>query len=290
MIFVEINYEIHDAKFLTIVTFFKHWRHYLKKIQHEMLIFIDHWNFSRFMIITSFFSRQIRWAQELSRYNFHINYRFDIKNFANELFKRSNYMFVNKKNVDDARQIFHQLQKKLKCDDDDVLQNHIANEIRIQEVARIKQSQEYVVDFDHISFSYINDVTKSNAMTTKWKILIMKIFVIFDHIIRIDAMKKIFKNEKNYRENTSFELIDVIRSIFQIDVYVVVVKKKLIIFSNDETKWKNKNDILWYENRLYLSKILRIDVIARHHDDSLTSHFDTKKILKLIRRKCYWSN
>ena len=43
-------------------------------------------------------------------------------------------MFVNKKKIDDARQIFHQLQKKFKRNDDDVFQNHIANEIQIQKI------------------------------------------------------------------------------------------------------------------------------------------------------------
>ena len=42
-------------------------------------------------------------------------------------------MYVNKKTIDDAYQIFHQLQNKFKCDDD-VFQNHIANKIRIQEI------------------------------------------------------------------------------------------------------------------------------------------------------------
>ena len=68
------------------------------------------------------------------------------------------------------------------------------------------------------------------------------------------------------------------------------LSKKKYIFSNDEKTWKNKNDILWYENRLYLLETLRVDVIKHNHNDSLIDHFDTKKTLKLIQKKYYWFN
>ena len=97
MIFAKCNYETHDKKLLTIIHFFKHWRHYLKSAQHEVLILIDHKNLNRFMIITQLFLKQIRWVQKLSRYNFVIDYRLDAKNSTNDLFKRFDYMIMTSK-------------------------------------------------------------------------------------------------------------------------------------------------------------------------------------------------
>ena len=58
-------------------------------------------------------------------------------------------------------------------------------------------------------------------------------------------------------------------------------------------KWhngKNRDEILWNNDRIYLSKKIRFDVIVRHHDDLLIDHFDIEKILKFVQRKYYWIN
>ena len=75
MIPAETRYETHDAELLAIVEAFKNWRHYLEGCQYEVLVLTDHNNLRRFMDTKSLSSRQVRWAQELSRYHFRINYR-----------------------------------------------------------------------------------------------------------------------------------------------------------------------------------------------------------------------
>ena len=62
----------------------------------------------------------------------------------------------------------------------------------------------------------------------------MKIVVHFDYTICIDAMKRIFVNEKICRKNFVIQSIDFIELIFQFDDYTIIIKKKLIIFSFDE--------------------------------------------------------
>ena len=109
MIFAKCNYETHNKELLIIVQTFKHWRHYFEKTQHEMLIFLDHKNFNRFMTTIQLSFKQIRWAQKLSRYHFVIDYRFDVKNSTNELFKRSNHMFMFMKEIENHKQILDQL-------------------------------------------------------------------------------------------------------------------------------------------------------------------------------------
>ena len=74
MIPAETRYKTHDGELLAIVEAFKTWRHYLEGSQHEVLVLTDHNNLHRLMDIKSLSSRQVRWAQELSRYHFQINY------------------------------------------------------------------------------------------------------------------------------------------------------------------------------------------------------------------------
>ena len=75
MIPAETRYETHDGELLAIVEAFKTWRHYLEGSQHEVLVLTDHNNLRRFMETKSLSSKQVRWAQELSRYYFRIDYR-----------------------------------------------------------------------------------------------------------------------------------------------------------------------------------------------------------------------
>ncbi len=67
-------YETHDGKLLTIVKLFKTWRHYLEGWKYEVLVLTDQNNLQRFMDIKNLSSRQVRCAQELSKYHFWIDY------------------------------------------------------------------------------------------------------------------------------------------------------------------------------------------------------------------------
>ena len=116
MISTKNNYEIHDKELLIIIDVFKHWRHYLEEARHEVLVLTNHNNLRKFMKITKLSSRQIRWVQKLSRYNFVIDYRLDTKNSANDLFRRSNHMNSTVEEVDVNRQILKQLQQSLHFD------------------------------------------------------------------------------------------------------------------------------------------------------------------------------
>ena len=75
MIPAETRYEIHNRELLAIVKVFKTWHHYLEGCKFEVFVLTDHNNLRRFMDTKSLSSRQVRWAQELSRYHFRIDYR-----------------------------------------------------------------------------------------------------------------------------------------------------------------------------------------------------------------------
>ena len=74
MIPAETRYKTHNGKLLAIVEAFKTWRHYLEGCKHEVVVLTDHNNLRRFMDTKSLSSKQVRWAQKLSRYHFQIDY------------------------------------------------------------------------------------------------------------------------------------------------------------------------------------------------------------------------
>ena len=88
MIPAETRYETHDGELLAIVEAFKNWRHYLEGCKHEVLVLTDHNNLRRFMDTKSLSPRQVRSAQELSRYNFRIDYRQGKANGAGDALAR----------------------------------------------------------------------------------------------------------------------------------------------------------------------------------------------------------
>ena len=75
MILAETWYKTHNGKLLAIVEAYKTWHHYLEGCKHEMFVLTNHNNLCRFMNTKSLSSKQVRWAQELSRYHFQIDYR-----------------------------------------------------------------------------------------------------------------------------------------------------------------------------------------------------------------------
>ncbi len=75
MIDAERNYEIHDAELLAIVESFSHWRHHLEQPYHIVEVLTDHSNLRAFMSTYKLTRRQMRWALNLSAFDFRLVYR-----------------------------------------------------------------------------------------------------------------------------------------------------------------------------------------------------------------------
>lgn len=64
---------------------------------------------------------------------------------------------------------------------------------------------------------------------------------------------------------------------------------KIKIF-DESNKFKLVNELIFHdENRVYVSKEVRLRVLKKFHDSSLTKHFERNKILTSIKRWFYWS-
>jgi len=72
---VERNYEIHDKELRTILEAFKQWKRYLWGQEEPVMVYTDHQNLQSFLTKNVWNHQQIRWARELTNYNFKIVYR-----------------------------------------------------------------------------------------------------------------------------------------------------------------------------------------------------------------------
>lgn len=70
----ERNYGTPDQELLAIVKSMKHWRHYLEGALHQVTVYSDHANLQRFRTKTDLSRRQVRWAEDLQRYDFIIQH------------------------------------------------------------------------------------------------------------------------------------------------------------------------------------------------------------------------
>jgi len=71
----ECNYDIHDKELLAIVQAFHEWKRYTRGNPKPIRVLTDHKNLVTFMTTKKLNERQARWMQELSQYNFKIEYR-----------------------------------------------------------------------------------------------------------------------------------------------------------------------------------------------------------------------
>ena len=115
MIPAETWYETHNSELLAIIEAFKTWKYYLESCKHKVLVLTDYNNLRRFMDTKSLSSRQVRWAQELSRYHFRIDYRQGKANGAADALSR--FPQRNQAEEDELRtentQILHKLHSSL---------------------------------------------------------------------------------------------------------------------------------------------------------------------------------
>ena len=91
MIDAERKYEIHDTELLAIVESFRHWRHYLQQPYYTVEILTDHSNLRAFMSTHKLMRRQVRWALDLSAFDFWLVYRKGTLNPVESSSCRSHY-------------------------------------------------------------------------------------------------------------------------------------------------------------------------------------------------------
>lgn len=89
----EANYDVHDKELLAVVECLKQWRVYLEGAKYPVQVYSDHKNLTRWTTTQTLNRRQVRWAMELSSYDFRITHVRGTENItADALSRRADYM------------------------------------------------------------------------------------------------------------------------------------------------------------------------------------------------------
>ena len=281
MIPAECHYEVHDKELLAIVFAFKQWRHYLEGAREKVLVLTDHRNLSRFMTTTKLSPRQVRWAQELSRYDFIIDYRPGTKNPADGLSRRPDHMVVSEEEVENNRQILNQLRRSLQ-----------ANSLEFRACIGAVQAAMQKPNYQHGSPSECQDAqgTGPDVVTNEWKTIVLGSATILRSADEVAAREHIHETETAYGEETTGEITELVRPLLDKDPCAVQVRKELATPGMYNEQWRDEGGVLWHGKCLYLPPSLREDVIKSNHDNPLAGHFGVERTLELVQRKYYWPN
>jgi len=98
----EVRWDMHNKKLYAIVLNFKNWWHYLQSSKRFIYVITDHNNLRYFMMMKKLNAWQMRWAEKLTAFDFHIEYHRGKLNSANVSSRRLDIMKLNdsKKNND----------------------------------------------------------------------------------------------------------------------------------------------------------------------------------------------
>lgn len=88
----EVRWDTHDKELYAIVLGFKNWRHYLQRSKNPICVIKDHDYLRYFMTTKELNARQVRWAEKLAAFDFHIEYRKGKLNPADAPLRRPDIM------------------------------------------------------------------------------------------------------------------------------------------------------------------------------------------------------
>ncbi len=250
MIFAECNYEIYDKELLIIIRCLKHWHSELKCTDISIKIFIDHLNLKYFMIIKELIWWQTRWAEKLSEYNFKIIYQSEKQNLKVDVLIRMSDV------------------KSIETNDDQKLYQHqmLLSKSKF-ELQSIEADQE--------------DDQKSDLNLVQI-------------LLRSDSE---LKQESKANEDSIEEVISIQNQIIVenqtnqlcIDIQAVMKQNRRTCQDIDLDNCKVLDEVLWKDDRLWISQSMITQLIREAHDLSISEHSDMNWMLNLLRQSYCWS-
>jgi len=250
MILAKCNYEIYDKELLIIIRCLKYWCSELKYTDILIKIFIDHLNLKYFMIIKELTWQQTKWAEKLSEYNFKIIYQSEKQNLKVDVLIRMSDV------------------KSIETNDDWKLYQHqmLLSESKF-ELQSIEADQDYDQKFD-LNLAQI--------------------------LLRSDSE---LKQELKANEDSIEEVISIQNQIIVenwtnqlcINIWAIMKQNRKTCQDIDLDNCKVLDEILWKDDRLWVSQSMIIQLIRKAHDLLINKHFDMNWTLNLLRWSYCWS-
>jgi hypothetical protein len=308
----EQNYETHDQELLAIVKCFVHWRHYLEGSRFPIKVLSDHANLKYFMDTTTLSRRQARWAQDLSAYDFEIEYRAGKANPADGPSRRPDYEpqkgEVNIMLPTLQRKIQNAIERgSLRSDGTpgrltegqkergtkptpDLFaygptgEGGTAN-LSTEAHRRSDRPNPPTDDVQLYRHSLMNEMRRAeNALPADAGI--------HEYCVSRIVVAQASQFETAYTE-TPNSLLALLKDTQKEDALAAEVKNELkrAPVAGAKPAWTIDHDgLMRYQGKAYVPPegALRMEILRRNHDDPLAGHFGFRKTLELVKRKYYW--
>ena len=142
----------------------------------------------------------------------------------------------------------------------------------------VYQNNNVIIETDHKALEYISKWKGENSTIARWWIKIMESFD-KAKIVHISGAKNV--------------TADFLSRVFKVNLEEIIQKQKedddyktSIERSKEDKKISEKNGIVYFKNRIYIPKQLRVYLLHMAHDEN--SHIGINKTIKLLTPYCYW--
>ena len=280
MIPAERNYETHDQELLAIVKVFEQWRHYLEGAQQTVDVWTDHDNLRGFMDLKSLSARQRRWVMKLAAVDFEIFHRAGKTNPADPPSRRPDYQGDNP----DAITMLPTLQNKLALLDKEHSLPEVVRAVRVRYALRSKVKGSQTTQSTPARQSKPEGAAGSPPVDSD-----DDDEVAVPQRLPRQVAKEVAQNEAVYGDPTA-PILDVIRWLQKTDDFTQD-KIKEIKEGNRTGQWSiNSTEDLLFDGAIFVpdDQALRMELLAKYHDDQLAGHFAYEKTLDLLRRNYGW--
>ncbi len=250
MILAECNYKIYDKKLLIIIHCLKHWHFKLKCTNISIKIFINHLNLKYFMIIKELIKWSAKWAEKLSEYNFKIIYQSKKQNLKVDALIRMSDV------------------KSVEANDDRKLYQHqmLLSEDKF-ELQLIKDDQKADQDLTQILLRSDSESDSDLKLESKANQNLIEEMIFIQNQIIVE----------NWMNQLCF------------DIQIIMKQNRKTCQDINLDNCKILDEVLWKDDKLWVSQSMIILLIREAHDVSINDHFDMNWTLNLLRWSYCWS-
>ncbi len=260
MIDAERNYKTHNAELLAIVESFRHWRYYLEQPYHTVEVLTDHSSMRAFMSTDKLIQRQVRWAPDLSAFDFWLIYRKETLYPADGISRRPDY------------------QRDAELEDSMTDNTSALSRVLFPTVAAVI-SQPMSPTEEEARQILVVGTSNSRSLNQRRQ------------------ARGAVSNESIY-EDVSKSLIDILPEFLRADPLAKKVTHRLATRESnsdldiDLRDWTQRGELLYKGSLLYIPEVeaLRMEILKNHHDDPFAGHWATKKTYNTLCHKCFWHN
>ena len=277
MVPAECNYEIYDKELLAIIRCFEEWRPELEGTAMSVKMLTDHKGLEYFMTSKKLTPRQARWAEFLSKFNFKVTYQTGKKNEkADALTRKPNNRPISDENYE------HRMQVLLPPERIEIQPIEITNEsdkgsVEAEPEKGTQATRDKSVEAKH---------EEPNKETEE----LGRLHAEEPHAEPQPEHEGSVKTKDSDEELDLPTLPEQVKESNRNDVLFTEVREYLAnpVEHDRPTVYlrgsRVENRLLYKDNKLWVAKDLRLDVIRKVHDQPAVGHAGVRRTILLVQQ------